>query len=77
MFNPVHLVKTGLTSLTGLKLMENRGRLFLETSQLHCKRIEVQMIKSKSGHRSDAVRAYKVPDVKKRKTASDILTAGD
>ena len=34
------------------------------------------MVKTKSGNRSDSVRLYQVPNITKRKHASDILTPG-
>lgn len=43
-------------------------------SKLYNAGFDEHMVKLHSGHRSDAVRAYEIPDANKRKQASDILT---
>ena len=42
-------------------------------SKLYNAGFDEHMVKMKSGNRSDAVRVYEVPDLKKRKEASDAL----
>ena len=42
-------------------------------SKLYNAGFDEHMVKLKSGNRSDAVRVYEVPDIKKRKQASDAL----
>ena len=60
---------------TNRKITGHSGKRTM-CSRLYNAGFDEHMVQLKSGNRSlDAVRLYKVPDIKKRKRASDVLTS--
>ena len=63
-----------LEFVSNRKITGHSGKKTLCT-KLYNAGFEDHMVKLKSGNRSDAVWLYQIPDIKRRKKASDLLTA--
>ena len=66
------MFKKAEIDVTGRKITGHSGKRTM-CSRLFNAGFDEHMVKLKSGHRSDAVRAYEVPDFTMRKNASDSL----
>ena len=60
--------------LTSRCIITGHSRKRTMCSKLYNAGFDDHMVKLKSGNRSDSVRLYQQPDVKKRKLTSEILT---